>query len=79
VTVFQFYFRIFIFIQLIEFCWALRIVFFVGKVRRRDGENTGITKEKELFVVTVNLFPSEPRDIYHSAVLEQVNVLVQFL
>jgi hypothetical protein len=58
---------------------GLCIIFFVGKVRRRDGENIGITKEKELFVVIVNPFPKKTRDIYHTAVLEQVNVQVQFL
>jgi hypothetical protein len=79
VTVFQSYLRIFLFIQLIEFCWAFCITFFVGKVRRRDGETIGITKERELFAVIVNLFPKERRDIYNTAVLEQVNVQEQFL
>jgi hypothetical protein len=51
---------------------------FVKKFRR-DGDNIGITKEKELFAVIVNLFPKEPRDIYRTIILEEVNVQVKFL
>jgi len=32
-----------------------------------------------LFAVIVNLLPKEPRDIYNTTVLEQVNVQIQFL
>jgi hypothetical protein len=35
------------------------IIFFVGKITRGEGENTGVNKEKELFAVMVNLFPQE--------------------
>ena len=78
-TVFHSYLRIFQFIQLIEFCWSLCVVFLLEKVRRRDGENIDTTKEKELFAVIVNLLPKEPKDVYHTTVLQQVNVQVQFL
>jgi hypothetical protein len=48
----------------------------VGKVTRGEGENTGVNKRKEPFIVMVNLFPQELRDTYLSTVLEQVTVQV---
>jgi hypothetical protein len=50
--------------------------FFVGKVTRGEGENTGFNEEKELFALMVKLFPQELRDTYLSTVLEQVSVQV---
>jgi hypothetical protein len=55
-------------------CFVL--YFSVGKVNRREGENTGSNKGKELFAVMVNLLSQELRGTNVSTVMEQVNVQV---
>lgn len=42
----------------------------------RDGERTGVNKEKELFAVMADLFSRELKDTYLSTALEQVRLQV---